>query len=174
MELQVLLWLAAHRTPALDGVMILASAVGWGGIPWMIAAIARGALYPRLRMAAWQVALVVLLAWVTNDVVLKPTIRRPRPFRVSAELRTLGPRPSDFSMPSGHTAEVVAGACALGQVWPAARAASWAFAALVAFSRLYLGVHYPTDVLAGALVGWLVGGFVMGGTRWRAALSRRT
>ena len=60
-------------------------------------------------------------------------------------------------MPSGHSATAVAGAIGLSMLWRRGRALAWAIAALVMFSRLYLGVHYPTDVLAGGLVGWACG-----------------
>lgn len=169
MELQFLAWLAAHRTPLLDTVMLALTDIGRGGTVWAIAAIARGVVLRRLSMAAFQVVLAVTLAWVIPDAVLKPATFRPRPFRASAEVSVLREHPGGYSFPSGHASTAVAGAYTLSAMWPSARAACWTLAALVTFSRAYLGVHYPTDLAAGGLLGWFIGWFVVGRTRWPAA-----
>jgi undecaprenyl-diphosphatase len=100
--------------------------------------------------------------------VLKPIVHRPRPYAASATLETVGARPASASFPSGHAAACMAGALMLASTWRRARAAIWTLAVLVAVSRVYLGLHYPTDVIAGAFVGWAVGWFVLGRTAWRA------
>jgi undecaprenyl-diphosphatase len=170
MELSLLAWLAAHRTPWLDSVMLTLTEVGRGGTIWAIAAIARGVVHRRLAMAACQVVLAVTLAWIIPDALLKPLTLRPRPFVASPSLITLAhERPSSYSFPSGHAAASVAGAYALSAMWPAGRAVCWTLAALITLSRAYLGVHYPTDLLAGALLGWFLGWFVVGRTTWRSA-----
>ena len=84
---------------------------------------------------------------------------RPRPdwdaLRVPQQRRV--PMPSSTSFPSGHSASAAAFAVAVGDLLPAYRLPLRAAAAIVAFSRVYTGVHYPSDVLAGAAVGALLG-----------------
>lgn len=94
-------------------------------------------------------------AWGIGNCVLRPLIKRPRPFQTIAGHEALVWVPKNYSMPSTHAATSVAFFCSLwsfGQ--PIAFAVGlWAF--LVLLSRLYLGVHYPTDLIAGAVLGWL-------------------
>jgi undecaprenyl-diphosphatase len=169
MEGAVLAWLAAHRAPWLDGVMLALTEVGRGGTIWAVAAIAHAVARRRLAMAAGQVVIAVTLAWIIPDAVLKPLTARPRPFVATTALQTVGhERPSGYSFPSGHASAAVAGALALRAMWPAARFASGGLAVLVILSRAYLGVHYPSDLVAGALLGWLIAWIVVGRTRWRA------
>ncbi len=107
-----------------------------------------------------MLALAITLG--VNGQIMKPLVGRQRPFVAQpADARVIQqPPPTTASFPSGHAAAAVAGAMSLGRVWPAARWALAALAALIAYSRIYVGVHYPTDVLAGLLLGaacvWLV------------------
>ena len=172
MELSVLAWLAAHRTAWLDTVMLTLTEVGRGGAVWGVTAIVRGVVDRRLAMAACQVVIAVTLAWATPEAILKPLSARPRPFVASNTIRPVRhEHPRSSSFPSGHASTAVAGAYSLSAMWPPARVACWTLAAFIVFSRAYLGVHYPTDLVAGALLGWLIAWLVVGGTRWRVAAS---
>jgi len=95
--------------------------------------------------------------------MLKPLIDRARPFEVVEAARVITTRSLTSSLPSGHAASAVAGALATGRLFPVARPIFWALAALIAVSRVYTGVHWPSDVLAGALVGFACGWFALGG-----------
>ena len=109
------------------------------------------------RRLGWSVAAALVLDLICCNLVLKPLIGRMRPFAVHPMELLIAP-PGDASFPSGHTACSFAAA---GAVWFAgyrrAGAAAFVLAAVIAFSRLYLYVHWPTDVLGGAVLGWVLG-----------------
>jgi undecaprenyl-diphosphatase len=87
---------------------------------------------------------------------LKRFFRRRRPFLAFVKARVLGPRPQDFSLPSGHAAAGFAGAFLLSIHVPLAAPVFYAVAAIVGLSRVYLGVHYPSDVVIGAAAGTIL------------------
>lgn len=154
------------RRPWLDDVMIFASAIGAGGFVWIAGAVI-AAIYPARRAAAWRLLLTVAFTFVITDNVIKPIVDRPRPFVVIADLPVIDAKPVTPSFPSGHAARAVAGAIAGSQMLPGAGWVLWPLAALVAISRVYIGVHWPTDVLAGAVIGLACAWFVLGSIRQR-------
>jgi len=152
-------WVVTHRLARIDRMMVMVSAAGRGGAVWLVL----GTAFALMRRIAWrdwlQLALAIALASLATSVV-RPLVARERPFVTSPEYSTIGPRPDDASFPSGHSANAGAGAFVLSQVVPAAAAAWWCLAALIAFSRVYVGVHYPLDVVAGLLFGAAVAAVV--------------
>jgi undecaprenyl-diphosphatase len=158
--------LNSHPQPWLDNLMLLASALGRAGFLWLtIAAIV--AVFPERRMAAWRLALAVGFTFLLVDGVIKPVVHRTRPYDGRADVRLIDQRATSGSFPSGHAASAFAGALAAGRLFPAARVVWWALAALIAVSRVYVGAHWPTDVLAGALLGIATAWFTLGGSRVR-------
>jgi undecaprenyl-diphosphatase len=120
-------------------------------------------------MAAWRVVLAIAVASVVVDGVIKQVVFRPRPFEVVPEARLIAQRPLTSAFPSGHAARAFAGALAVSRLIPAWQPAWWALAALIGVSRVYVGVHWPSDVVAGALLGLAVAWFTLGGrsvVRW--------
>lgn len=105
---------------------------------------------------------VILLAGLgagvlVGNVCLKNLIARPRPCWLDDSVKLLIPVPTDYSFPSGHTLSSVIGATVLTKT---NRRFGWAaipLAAIIAFSRLYLFVHYPSNILAGAVLGAAIG-----------------
>ena len=150
------------RTPGLDDVMILASALGGGGFVWLVAGVIAG-LYPARRAAAWRLLLALALSFVVNDIVVKPLAGRPRPYEADPQIRVLDARPPSASFPSGHAARAFAGAVTATEAFPQGAWIFWPLAILISFSRMYVGVHWPTDVLGGAVIGLACAWFVMGG-----------
>lgn len=157
MESSILDWIQTNlRTPVLDLLMPAITALGNGGLIWIVLA-AGLLLMPGHRKAGAAVLVGLALEVVCCNLVLKPLVARVRPCDINTAVQLLIARPDDFSFPSGHTGAsfaAVSALCASGnRLW----IPSLILAVLIAFSRLYLYVHYPTDVLAGAVIGVMAG-----------------
>ena len=109
----------------------------------------------RRAAAAGLTTVAVTSAFV--NVLVKPVARRRRPVRDTDEARTRNVRmPTSASFPSGHTAAAFAFANAAGRIMPVASVPLHTLAAVVGYSRVHTGVHYPGDVIAGALIGAVI------------------
>ena len=162
MDTSLLHYVIQLRRPWLDDVMIFASALGSAGfVWWMFALIA--SVFPARRAAAWRLLLVLGFTFALNDYLLKPIVARPRPFEVIADLRVIDAKPTSPSFPSGHAAMAIAGAIAGARMLPGAGWVLWPLAAIVAASRVYSGVHWPSDVVAGLALGLACAWFVLAG-----------
>jgi undecaprenyl-diphosphatase len=107
--------------------------------------------------------------------VLKETVDRPRPAHADPSIETVVGTPGSPSFPSGHTATAFAAAAVVGAFYPRLRWPLYALAALVGLSRIYLGVHFALDVLAGAILGLSIGlGIVWAARKARPRLAGRT
>lgn len=162
-------WAVLHRVDALTGPLYTLTVVGrFGGI-WVSFAL----LLAVTRRISWSVAgrvvLAIAIPLAVSDYVLKPLIARPRPFVAQPAPTVIGTHPRDASFPSGHATSSFAGATALAIVEPRLAVVWWVLAAAIAYSRIYLGVHYPLDVLAGAGLGALGAWAIM--ARWPARRS---
>lgn len=165
----ILNWIAEHlHSPFGDAVMPWITALGNVGILWIVTAVILLFL-PKWRKAGVQMLLALGVATLIGSAVLKPLIGRIRPFEANGFKDLLISAPKDFSFPSGHTAASFAAALVLFHRSRKLGAAAWITALLIAFSRLYLYVHYPTDVLAGAVLGCLSGavGIWLGTFLWK-------
>jgi membrane-associated phospholipid phosphatase len=119
-----------------------------------------GASIDRRRRGRWLAAGATGPAAVGINLVVKVTVGRERP--LIEEHPPLARAPTKLSFPSAHATSSVAGATALGRVEPRARPALFALAAAMCVGRPYLGMHYPSDVLAGAVLGAALGSLVPG------------
>ena len=144
--------------------MIFASTIGAGAVIWWVTAVIAG-LFPNKRAAAWRMILAVALTFAVCDYALKPLFNRARPYEVDRTITAIEGKPDTRSFPSGHAAMAVAGAMAGSRLLPYSAWFWWPLAAIVAVSRVYIGVHWPSDVLAGAVVGLATAWFVLGGRR---------
>jgi undecaprenyl-diphosphatase len=152
------LYLAVARTetPLLDGVMRrLSAAADYSRISLASGAVLSVAGGARGRRAAVSGLAALAVAATVVNVLLKPIGRRPRPDRVAADVADARQvrMPMSRSFPSGHAASAVAFASGAGRVMPSASVPLHLVAALVSYSRVHTGVHYPGDVVAGALLG---------------------
>lgn len=142
-----------HTPEAERGMKLLAAAGEWGAV-WTAAALA-GAALDSERRERWLRAAAVPLSAIGLNFAIKVAVRRPRP-----KLRGLPPlagAPTQLSFPSAHATSSFAAAAAMGRVAPKARPALFGGAVAMAFTRPYLGMHYPSDVLAGAVLGTALG-----------------
>ena len=156
-EFSILDWIRASITsPAGDAFFAWLSPLFNQGLPWIALALVLLSR-PKTRRLGVCVAGALVLELCVVTFGLKPLFDRVRPCALLPDSAVLIPRPVGKSFPSGHTASsfAVVGAlwfCRSRLVWP-----GLVLAALVAFSRLYLYVHFPTDVAAGVLVGLACG-----------------
>src|SRR6185503_7300243 len=151
---------ATQSSKLIEVLVVMIAWINWNGLVWWLA----GALVSRWRgftrrgrFALLTVYLGMVDGWLVAEL-LKLVFRRPRPFSAIVDAPvTLIDHPSSFSFPSGDAAFSVGAAVALGAVAPRWRWPAYLFALAVCFERVAVGVHYPSDVLAGALVGLVSG-----------------
>ena len=148
-----LLWIQENlRLPVLNELMVGITTLGNGGIFWIIVALAL-LVFKKTRKAGVQCAVAMLLTLLVVNVTLKPSIARTRPYDLIEGLNILISRPHDFSFPSGHAANSFSCAWVMLRKLPKKFGVpALALAILIAFSRLYVGVHFPTDVLGGIAI----------------------
>ena len=156
-EIQILDLLQNFRTPAGDAVIPLITKLGDKGIIWILLAAVL-LLIPKTRRTGAILTAALCVDLILCNGILKNLFARVRPFDVNTSVQLLIPKPADFSFPSGHTAASFSSAAAL---FFAGEKKLWkpvlALAVVIAFTRLYLYVHYPTDILGGMAVGTAAG-----------------
>lgn len=155
-EFTFLNWLQELQNPVLTKIMQAITFLGEAGWFWILLGIVL-LCTRKYRKCGVAVLLALLLDLVLANMILKPLVARDRPCWINQEVELLVRVPGDFSFPSGHTMASFAAASALFFTWR--RAGVWAFVlgTLMGISRLYFYVHFPTDVLAGVILGFFCG-----------------
>lgn len=156
-ELKILDWFQTLHTSVLDKFMTSVTKLGNAGIFWIILTVLF-LLIPKMRKTGVVMAAALIIDLLLCNVLLKNLVARTRPYDVNTGIQLLVAKLRDYSFPSGHTAASFASAAALyftgeKKLWKPALV----LACLIAVSRLYLYVHYPTDVLGGVVIGIIAG-----------------
>lgn len=153
----LLIWLQqTFVRPELTNVMRAVTHLGDTGMIWIALSLLL-CVNRKTRTAGILSLTALALTFLADNVILKNLVARTRPYETFGQVRLLIERQKDFSFPSGHTGSSFAAAAVLFQTMPKRFGVPCVIlAALIAFSRLYLGVHYPSDVLAGAAIGCLI------------------
>jgi len=161
MDWSILYWIQQHITCGfLDVIMPRISALGNMGMIWIAVAIVM-IISKKYRREGVLLLAALLVGVLVGNVILKHVIARPRPCWIDTGIRLLVTSPTDYSFPSGHTLSSVIGATVLTMTNKKFAVAAIPLACLIAFSRLYLFVHFPSDVLAAAVLGLAIGILVM-------------
>lgn len=155
-ELAILDAIQNLRCGVLDVLMPALSRTANDGEIWILLAIVLVCIRGQRRYG-WSVASALVLDLLTVNIVLKPLIDRVRPCAVNTAVDMLVAAPTSGAFPSGHTAAAFAVVFALKTAGSPLWKPALAIAIPMAFSRLYLYVHWPTDILGGILVGAFVG-----------------
>lgn len=164
MDESALLFIQEHlRVSILDPLMVLVSTLGNAGMIWILLGVVL-TIIPKTRKMGVLALSSLLVCFLINNGLLKNLVARPRPYTQIAELVMLMECPSDHSFPSGHTCAAFAVAGSL--LWSGRkrlyglRIPALLLAVMTGWSRLYVGVHYPTDVLAACVIG-LLGSYIV-------------
>ena len=148
---------AIPRTPALDSFFLgLTKTAGSYGQLWVIVAVLL-LVFKKTRRAGASVLLAYLMVFLLGQIVLKHLVSRPRPCQIDQAFAMLVARPSSSSFPSTHSAWAFGAATAIFLRHRWAGIAAFVVAALIAFSRMYMFLHFPTDVLFGTALGIALG-----------------
>ena len=174
-EANIVLWIQENlRVGFLNPIMQGITHLGDGGVFWIILSVLL-LLFKKTRKVGLCCALGLIFDLLVINIAVKPLVARIRPYEIIKEITILTHQPGDHSFPSGHSAGSFACAWAFFRAYKK----KWGvpalvLAALVSLSRLYVGVHYPTDVLGGIVIGCVLGelGYRVGKKIWRAIMRK--
>ena len=157
-DLPILEWIASNlQSPFMDAVMPIITLLGDAGIFWIAVAVVL-LFIPKYRKAGISMGIALIMGLIVCNLTMKPLFQRPRPYdyqllHFGKEIKLLIEAQHDFSFPSGHTLASFEAAIALAIHNKKMGIPALVLACLIAFSRLYLYVHYPTDVLFSVAMG---------------------
>ena len=144
----------------LSGTMKFIASIGDFGMVWLVLVLLLS-LNDKTQLLSQKMLAALLVATIIGQVTIKSIVRRKRPCHTFNDVKMLVPVPNDYSFPSGHTTSSFACATTVCFFFPRIGAICIVFAFLMAFSRLYLFVHYLSDVIFGIMLGIGVGVLVM-------------
>ena len=153
-DASILLWLQNNvRHPILDPVMIFITHLGDKGLFWIILTLLM-LCFRKTRRAGVTSAISMTIGLIVVNVILKNWLARIRPYELIEALELIIEKQHDCSFPSGHATNALACAWVMFRLLDKkAGVPALILALLICFTRLHVGVHYPTDVLAGIIVG---------------------
>ncbi|MDQ5983426.1 MAG: hypothetical protein RUMPE_00437 [Eubacteriales bacterium SKADARSKE-1] len=149
---RILLKIAKLQRPYLNKIMVATTTAGNTGTIWLLIAFPM-LLNSTARNQGIKLILSLLLTGFMGEIIIKRLVGRMRPSKISEQEKLLIKKPITYSFPSGHTSSSFAAALTISLNYPNFAVAAFTLAGAIAFSRLYLRVHYPSDILAGAVLG---------------------
>lgn len=168
MEIQILHWFETLHNPITNPIFYVITTLGNAGWFWIVLAVLMLAVLPKkYKKAGLTMAIALILSLIFCNGIMKHLWARPRAFWVVGQNFVVGNEFEnlygifnsihDYSFPSGHSSASFAAAVSIFMWRKKEGSAALVLAALIAFSRLYFTVHYPTDVLVGTITGALYG-----------------
>lgn len=154
MELQILHAIQGIHQGWLTEILRFFTTIGESGVVWIVIAIVLACI-PRTRKCGLTMMIAMAITYLLGNLFLKNVIARPRPCAVDSSVTLKIPFPSEYSFPSGHTSNGFTAAVTIFNYYRKVGILSLIMAAVIAFSRLYFFVHYPTDILGGIVLGTL-------------------
>ena len=154
-EFSILYALQEIHNPVLDKIMLFITSLGDDGLLW----IAIGVIclfFKKHRRMGLHLLLSMLCTYILGNLIIKNVVARPRPCDIDATVTLLLSRPHGYSFPSGHSINSMSAAFALFLNNKKVGIPAVIVATLIGFSRMYLFVHFPTDVLVGFVLAILV------------------
>ena len=157
MDFGILYAIQAMRSPALDQIMlVITKLMGSIGQIWLLVAIGL-IIFKKTRKVGICVLISYILVLLVGHVCLKDLIARSRPCHIDETIKLLVERPTSYSCPSTHTAWAFAAATSIYLYFKRAGIVTFVIAAIMGFSRMYMFVHFPTDVVFGIILGVVLG-----------------
>lgn len=141
--------------PILDNIMIFITSMGDSGVIWIVIAIYL-LLFKKYRKYGLLIIVALLINCLIVNVFMKNIVARTRPYDINNYVDILINKPKDYSFPSGHTSSSFVSAVILYYMNKKIGIFAILLASLIAFSRLYLYVHFPSDVFFGFIIGCII------------------
>lgn len=156
-ELRILDVIQTIHNPILDNIFVFITKLGDAGFIWVVLALIL-VIRPKTRKCGIVMIISLLLDVVICNGLLKNIIARTRPCDVNNSIQLLIPKPHDYSFPSGHTSASFAAVSSIFLLGPKKMQKPVLLLAIfISFSRMYLYVHYPTDIIGGIIIGLFIG-----------------
>lgn len=153
LDIGILYFIRENLTnPILDKIMVFITTLGDTGFIWILIGVILLA-QKKYRKVGIVLLSGLLLNLILGDVIIKNLVQRPRAFNTYPDINILISPPKSYSFPSGHTSSAFTAAFIIGYYLKNWKYGAYTLASLIAFSRLYLFVHYPTDIICGILLG---------------------
>ena len=153
----ILRWInVKFRNKTFDKIMPIITSAGNLGIIWIVISVLL-ITKKDYRVLGQTILIALVNTTIIGEGIIKNIVKRKRPFYGDDDKELLISRPITYSFPSGHTASSFAVATVFIKTDNAASLEIMLLACLIAFSRIYLGVHYPSDVIGGGIIGTLCG-----------------
>lgn len=154
-EVSILLWIQENLRGVMDGFWIFITSLADKGWFWILIALIL-LIFKKTRMAGVIALIALAINHVLTNEILKDLFERPRPYTISTEIVTLIKQLSSYAFPSGHTSTSFSAAFVMFRMLPKKIGIpALVLASMIGFSRMYVGVHYPTDVLGGIVIGFM-------------------